>query len=108
MADFYTAKQLVEIMDSHKRALDGSSAAVQNLADLGERAVQLWAQAEALVEADEAAAATTKKQTDVFARWDTARPLLSKALDALAHGAGVTRQAILDQLAAEPATDFGV
>lgn len=108
MADFYTAKQLADIMESHKRSLDAMQGAVQQLGDAGERGVLLWAQAEALVDSGEADTARTKKQTDVQGRWGAAMPHLVKAIDALAQGAGVTRKVILDQLATQPATNFGV
>ena len=108
MADFYTGKKLTDILESYNRSVAAMQGSVKQLGDQGGRAVQLWSQAAGLVDEDELAAANTQKASDSIALWNAVKSDLAKAMDALTAGTGMTRQQILDDLAAIPATDFGV
>ena len=107
MADFYTAKQLEEIMQSHKQAVQTMDAASKNLGQSGIRAVQLWSMAKSLVDESEQLAAGAKLAEESLTAWENNKTYVVAGIDALAAGSGKTRQQILDELAGLPATNFG-
>lgn len=106
MADFYTQKKLSDIMASHQAASAGVESAARSLGEQTRRGVQLWGMASALVSDAERAAAGAKFAEDAAARWTTNKTHLVTAIDGLALSTGMTRQQILDDLAAAPETSF--
>ena len=111
MSDFYTAKQIADIMVSHSQAVTQMQGAVRQLGDLGVRSVTLWQQATALAAAEDSQASGLKLQARSIADWDdptlAIQSSLAKAFDSIALAMGVTRQSLLDAIAEQPAT-FGV
>lgn len=106
MADFYTQRQLIEIMASHQQSVTAMEGAARQLGDQGRRSVQLWAMATALVDAEDAAKAGEKFSAEAATRWEGNKTNLVTAIDALALSTGLTRGQILDDLKAAPETKF--
>lgn len=105
MADFYTGFNVSKIIESQKQAVNGMAGAAAQLGSLGIRSVQLWAQAAAL-DPDTAAAAGAAFAADAAVQWATNKTNIVAGLDATAAGMGVTRQTLLDELAAAAQTSF--
>lgn len=94
-------------MSSHAQSVQAMQGAAKQMGDQARRGVQLWAMASAIVDEAERTAAGIKFAADAAARWQSSRADLATAIDALALSTGLTRQQILDDLAAAPATNFG-
>lgn len=105
MADFYTAKQLNDIMSSHAQCVQALAGASQQMGSLSVRGVQLWAQAAAIDPAT-ASAAGTAFAASAAAQWASNKVHLAAALDGVAASTGSTRQQLLNELAAMPQTSF--
>lgn len=108
MADAYTTKKVNDILASHSQAVQAMQGSAKQLGDLGIRTVQLWAMAMAPLTSDERTAAGTAFAADAAASWAAVKANLVAGLDALAAGSGITREQLLQDLADEPATNFGL
>lgn len=106
MADFYTQRQLGEIMASHQQSVAAMEGAAAQLGSQARRSVQLWGMAAALAP-DDAAKAGEAFAADAGARWEANKTNLVTAIDALALSTGLTRGQILDDLKAANETIFG-
>lgn len=106
MANFYVQKQQIDIMNSHAQAVTQVAGAARTLGDASKRGVQLWAMATALSTQEEATAAGKAFATEATAQFNANKVHLVTAIDAVALSTGMTRQQILDALAAMPATSF--
>lgn len=104
--DFVTAEDLREIMQSHRQAVAGMAGASQQLGSLGIRSVQLWQMAAAL-DPESAAAAGAAFAEKAAAQWAANKASIVAGLDATAAGMGMTREQLLAEIAAAPATSFG-
>lgn len=103
--DFWTQKSLDETVASIQQCVLQMDALCQQVEAIGRRCSSLWAAAAAL-DPDGAAAAGTAFAADATSRWDARKASLAVGLDATAAGMGTTRQALLTQIAAVPATTF--
>lgn len=103
--DFYTQDKLNGVLADQKQAIAGMAGAANQLGFLGIRGVQLWQMAAAL-DPDNAAAAGAAFAADAAVQWAANKTSIVAGLDATAAGMGMTRQQLLDEIAAAPATSF--
>lgn len=106
MPNPYLTDEISQLTQSHKQAMENMVRAAQTQGDAGVRAVQLWQQFVALLSAEEATEAGQVVYTRALSMWATSKVHEAAGLDALAMSLGTTRQALLDELANVPATDF--
>lgn len=106
MTNFVTADDLREIMASHKQSVAQMAVAASQMGSAGIRSVQLWMMAAAL-DPETAEAAGAAFAVKAAAQWEANKTSIVAGLDATAAGMGVTRQTLLDEIAAAPATSFG-
>lgn len=106
MPNPYLTDEISQLTNSHKQAMDNMVRAAQTQGDAGVRAVQLWQQFIALLTPEEATEAGMVVYARALTLWQTAKVHEAAGLDALALSLGTTRQALLDELANVPATDF--
>lgn len=95
-----------KILASHGQAVSGMAGAAQQLGSLGIRTVQLWQMAAAL-DPDTAAAAGQAFAAKAAVQWASNKASIVAGLDATAAGMGMTRQQLLDEIAAAAPTSFG-
>lgn len=103
--DFWTQDKLSGLLSDQKQAVAAMAGTATQLGYLGVRSVQLWQQAAAL-DPDNAAAAGAAFAADAAVQWAANKTSIVAGLDATAAGMGVTRQQLLDEIAAAPATSF--
>lgn len=104
--DFYTQDKLSKTLASQQQAIAGMASAARQLGDLGVRSVQLWQMAAAL-DPDNAVVAGVAFAKDAAAQWAANKASIVAGLDATAAGMGMTRQQLLAEITAAPATSFG-
>lgn len=94
-------KAFQEADNSHRIAMDRMAQAAKEQGEQGERAVQLFQTlAGGLLEPDEVMDYGLDVQSRAQAAWEVSKVHEAKSLDATAAAMGVTRQNLLDQLAA--------
>jgi hypothetical protein len=103
----YNQKAFLEADNSHRAAMERMAAASKEQGDQGIRAIQIYQTlATTLLEPDEVTEYALDVQSRATAAWEIAKAYEVQSLDATAAAMGVTRQALLDQMAAVPPT-FG-
>lgn len=102
MADKFTANRQQTFLTRCHQTIEQAPSQVQQLAvTLGDCNAN-WAGYSAIeADQDELAAAGIAFGTKVATAWTTAKPNLEAALDALAGGMGVTRNALLESMQTE-------
>lgn len=107
MANPYLTDELAEATKSHKLAMAEMERAAQTQGDKGVRAVQIWGgDILPLLSPEEALEAGGVVQANAKAMWVRAKAHEARSLDATAAAMGVTRKALLDELAAIDPTSF--
>jgi hypothetical protein len=93
-----------EADNSHRQCMDQMHSAAKVQGDLGIRSVQVFQTIAELTEDDEIVGYGLDVQTRATSAWGEAIVWEVQSLDATALAMGVTRQALLDQMAAIPPT----
>lgn len=100
----HNLKAFQEADNSHRQAMDQMHNAAKLQGDLGIRSVQVFQAIAALLEGSEVVDYGLDVQSRATAAWGEAIAWEVQSLDATALAMGVTRQALLDQMAAVPPT----
>jgi hypothetical protein len=107
MPNAYLTNEIAELTRSHTLSMDAMKRAAKEQGDQGIRSVQLFTQLAAMLTNEERTEAGTIVYTRSLAAWNESKVHEAAGLDATAAALGTTRQDLLDQLAAVPATNFG-
>lgn len=104
MPNPYLTDEISDLTRSHKQCMDTMHSTSRTGGEQAVRAVSLWQQLVSQLSEGEATDAGMIVYQRSAERWAEAKVWEVQALDALALSLGTTRQALLDDLAAMPAT----
>jgi hypothetical protein len=107
MPNPYLTHEIAQLTQSHGLSLDAMERAAKEQGDQGIRCVQLFTQLAAMLSTEERTEAGTIVYTRSLAAWNESKVHEAAGLDATAAALGTTRAALLAELAAVPATNFG-
>lgn len=103
----HNLKAFQEADTSHRLAMDRMKQAAKEQGEQGIRSVQIYVtMATGLLEAAEVSEYSADVQARAETAWAQAKTWEAQSLDATAAAMGVTRQDLLDELAALPPTSF--
>lgn len=107
MPNVYLTNEIAELTRSHTLSMDAMKRAAREQGEQGIRSVQLFTTLASMLTTEERTEAGQIVYARSLAAWNESKVHEAAGLDATAAALGTTREALLAELAAVAATNFG-